>query len=274
MEPDRPSASTPDAAIARVHGIAIAGDDARHFAQAQFAGDVQALAPRRWQWNAWLDASGRVQALMHLVDPGDGTLLAVLRGGDAARIQAALARYLLRARATLTARTFTGHAGAPVEMGVAEHARSGFTLGFGERGLRLDATATDIDPRASTAWRLADIRAGWPTLPADATRLLPPALGLERLGAIAFDKGCYPGQEIAARLHYRGGHKLRLVHIRGAAPLAVGAIGSPGGATAGYVLDAVASDGRTDALVVVPHATASIINILDVEYDVVSRFEP
>ncbi len=29
-------------------------------------------------------------------------------------------------------------------------------------------------------------------------------LNLDLLGAIAFDKGCYTGQEVIARAHYRG----------------------------------------------------------------------
>jgi len=32
---------------------------------------------------------------------------------------------------------------------------------------------------------------------------------------VRFDKGCYPGQEIAARLHFRGGNKRELVRLRG-----------------------------------------------------------
>jgi folate-binding Fe-S cluster repair protein YgfZ len=35
-------------------------------------------------------------------------------------------------------------------------------------------------------------------------------LNLDRLGAISFTKGCYPGQEIVARLHYLGNLKRRL----------------------------------------------------------------
>jgi folate-binding protein YgfZ len=35
-------------------------------------------------------------------------------------------------------------------------------------------------------------------------------LNLDALGAIAFDKGCYTGQEIIARAHYRGRVKRRM----------------------------------------------------------------
>jgi folate-binding protein YgfZ len=51
---------------------------------------------------------------------------------------------------------------------------------------------------------------------------VPQALGLEHLDAIRFDKGCYPGQEIAARLHFRGGNKRHAVRLQ------LDAIAAPG----------------------------------------------
>lgn len=261
-------------AVAELHCIEMAGDDARRFAQSQFAGDVDALASGRWQWNAWLDAGGRVAALMHLVDPGDGSLLAILRGGDAAGVRAALARYLLRSRTALALRAFTGYADAAMDIGVCGRAGEDLVIGCGTRSLRLVPVAVDIDARASKAWRMEDIRAGWPVLPAAAPGFLPPALGLERLGAISFDKGCFPGQEIAARLHFRGGHKLRLQHVRGTAPLSIGRLRGPGEAASGYVLDSIDADGTTEALVVAPKPGGSKINLMNDTYDVVSMFEP
>ena len=49
-------------------------------------------------------------------------------------------------------------------------------------------------------------------------------LNLDLLGAIAFDKGCYTGQEVIARAHYRGRVKRRLQrwHATAGARLAPG----------------------------------------------------
>lgn len=266
--------SMPDITLARVHCIVIDGEDARRFAQAQFSGDVGALSPGHWQWNAWLDARGRVEALMQLCDPGDGRLLAVLRGGDAKRIQARLARYLLRARTTLTVREFGGYAGGPVAMETVQAIDADLVIGCGGRSLRLGEARDGIDAASSERWRLADIRAGWPTLPADGPTFLPPALGLERLGALSFNKGCYPGQEIAARLHYRGGHKLRLHHVRGTTPLALGAPETSDDPAATWILDWVAAGDAVEALAVAERSTSRKIKNMDNEYDVVSIFEP
>lgn len=260
-------------AIGETACIVMEGADARRFAQAQFSGDVQALSPGRWQWNAWLTAQGRVRALMHLADPGDGRLLAILRGGDAGSIHDALARYLLRMRSTLTLTHFGGFAEEPMAEGAVRVAgHGGIVLGYGARSLRLDTAGAPADPAASLAWRLEDIRQGWPSLPAtEDPGFLPPALGLEHLGAVAFAKGCYPGQEIAARLHYRGGHKLRLHHLRGDAALPRGAFQGEDGRMS-WVLDAVRVQQTSEALIIAPEIKSSVFNILDNIYTVVSTF--
>lgn len=259
--------------MANVQCIVIGGSDARTFAQAQFSEDVAALAPGHWQWNAWLTPQGRVQALMHLADPGDGRLLAVLRGGDAQAIRASLARYLLRSRATLAVENHAAFAGGPVASGTADIDAGEVVLGYGTRSLRLGtAGETPFSEAAHAEWRLADIRAGWPSLPAGAPELLPPALGMEHLGAVSLEKGCYPGQEIVARLHYRGGHKYRLYHLQGTAPRPNDAAAFQEGAC--RVLDEVSQDGTREVLAVGPWDMPNEVSLAGWRYRVVTRFDP
>lgn len=269
MNPDLP-------AIGTIHGIAFAGADARRFAQAQFSGDVEALRPGHWQWNAWLTAQGRVRALMHLADLDDGRLLAVLRGGDAETIRTALGQYRFRLRVHLAIESFAAWRGTPMPMGGAAQQDSVVVLGYGTRSLRLGPlpAALSPDPDAQREWRLGEIRRGWPTLTRGEPEFLPPALGLDRLGAIAFDKGCYPGQEIAARLHYRGGHKRQLGRLRGRAPLPVGEIRDDAGAVAARVLDTVAAGDGFEALAVLQTEASGKINLLGNIYEVESNFDP
>jgi folate-binding protein YgfZ len=55
------------------------------------------------------------------------------------------------------------------------------------------------------AWRRADVLAGLPQIyPETAGRFVPQMLNLHWLDGIDFHKGCYPGQEVVARLQYRG----------------------------------------------------------------------
>lgn len=64
------------------------------------------------------------------------------------------------------------------------------------------------------AWRLALIRNGTAEVQA-ATRdlFLPQMLHYDKAGAVSFRKGCYTGQEIVARAHYRGSVKRHLHRI-------------------------------------------------------------
>ena len=64
-------------------------------------------------------------------------------------------------------------------------------------------------------WHASRIAAGVPEGSVDLTpeRALMLEAGLDRLGAVDFEKGCYVGQEVTARTHYRGLVKRRLVPL-------------------------------------------------------------
>ncbi|WP_447556527.1 CAF17-like 4Fe-4S cluster assembly/insertion protein YgfZ [Vreelandella sp. EE22] len=72
--------------------------------------------------------------------------------------------------------------------------------------------ASDTDETQRNAWQLADIQSGlaWLT-DAQTDHFLPQMINWEALGGISFKKGCYTGQEVVARAHFRGQVKKRLV---------------------------------------------------------------
>ena len=73
-----------------------------------------------------------------------------------------------------------------------------------------DGMATD-----SEAWERHEIDSGLPSIrSATAGLFVPQMLNLHWLMAIDFDKGCYPGQEVIARLHYRGTLTRRMFRLR------------------------------------------------------------
>ena len=68
-------------------------------------------------------------------------------------------------------------------------------------------------------WRLALVRAGAAEIQrATVDQFLPQMLGYDTSGAVSFRKGCYTGQEIIARTHYKGSVKRRLQRLGGAGP--------------------------------------------------------
>lgn len=237
--------------------LTLRGPDALAFAHAQFTSDVTALASGSWQWSAWLDARGRVQGLFQLARLDEHTLVALLRGGDAATLGERLGRYVFRSKVTLTPESPRPLGGGPALAAFrVEDTHAHRRFGLGDLSLVIPADGGD-----DTGWRLEAIRRGEPWLPdAFLDTFLPPALGLRRLGALSLDKGCFPGQEIAARLHYHGGHKYTLAHLRLDSPANPGAmeiapILADAGPIPARILDCVA-DGPAHAALAVLHESA------------------
>lgn len=79
----------------------------------------------------------------------------------------------------------------------------------GETWQRLAAQANPVD---NAIWKLFDIQAGLAWIDASQRdTYLPQMLNWEALGGISFKKGCYTGQEVVARAHFRGQVKKRLM---------------------------------------------------------------
>lgn len=115
-------------------------------------------------------------------------------------------------------------------------------------------------PARRDVWRQLDIIAGMPQIYATTSEeFVAQMLNLDLVGAIAFDKGCYTGQEVIARAHYRGRVKRRLQRFRSRVPLDLGP-GDSGELTDGRAFKVVEAvrleDGRCDFLAVAPLPSA------------------
>jgi hypothetical protein len=106
------------------------------------------------------------------------------------------------------------------------------------------------------SWQRLDVAAGQPQVyAATSEEFVAQMLNLDALNAIAFDKGCYTGQEVIARAHYRGRVKRRMQRFVSREPHRL----SPGdsgqladGRTFKVVQAAQLADGRCDFLAVAP----------------------
>jgi folate-binding protein YgfZ len=227
--------------------LLIEGPDAVAFAHAQFGSNVNALATDAWQFSAWLDPQGRVRALFHLARIFDDRLLLVLRGGHAAPMANELRRFVFRSRVTLTARSSRAlSTGDALPMHTVRHDHDMLSIGCGTHSLQIDSCREGDD-----RWRLPQLREGWSWLPDQALReLLPSALSLHRLQAVAIDKGCYPGQEIVSRMHYRGGQKRHLHHVELSRPVGANEVLRVETRDVGRLLDIVTSSDGIAALAV------------------------
>lgn len=110
----------------------------------------------------------------------------------------------------------------------------------------------------SSRWDWLDIHAGIPVvLPQTQEQFVPQMANFEVLGGVNFKKGCYPGQEIVARMQYLGKPKRRmfLAHVDGAAPAPGDELHSSDmpDQACGMVVNAAAAPGGGHDLLVVVH---------------------
>ena len=170
---------TPPLTSSQLGAVRVSGADARSFLQGQLSSDIDALAPGRPLLAACNSAQGRVQAVLWLVDRGEGIEL-ILPASMIERTVTRLRKYVLRSKARIEALTGAIELAAP-------HAYR------------------------EPDWRLAGIRAGLPQVyPETHEAFVAQMLNLDLLGGISFEKGCYTGQEIIARTHFRGAIKRRM----------------------------------------------------------------
>ncbi|MGY1519955.1 CAF17-like 4Fe-4S cluster assembly/insertion protein YgfZ [Luteimonas sp. A482] len=248
--------------------VSLQGVDARRFAQAQFMGDVDALADGHWQWNGWLTPKGRVIALFALLRQDADNLHLLLADSDPAAFVAALSRFVFRSKLRIAHEAdlqVSGRFEAPNLARDASFAGTTDPLALqldlggagGARTLAVGTAQAPEDTAAAARWRALDLAHGLPRLePDQVEQWTPQQLSLDRLRAYSVKKGCYPGQEIVARTHFLGQAKRGLVRLGAAAGIpagdvftvdapdrAAGRIASSAGAEALAVLPVDAGDG-------------------------------
>jgi len=107
----------------------------------------------------------------------------------------------------------------------------------------------EILPESSTVKLAEQIEAGIPWIGSgQSEKFTPHMLNLDLLDAISFDKGCYTGQEIVARTHYKGASRRRTLRFKSEKPLKAGDKVSLNGRELGNVLNSAG----IDLLAVVP----------------------
>ena len=104
------------------------------------------------------------------------------------------------------------------------------------------------------AWPLSECAAGFPCVTAATAGLfVPQAIGLDLIGGVAFDKGCYPGQEVIGRLHMRDAkHNVLCWGVSAGEPMPEGADVVSDGMAVGRIVRSVRADGKVLSLASVP----------------------
>ena len=233
------------------------GPDAATFLQGQLSNDVIRLAAGQVQLSGYHTPQGRAIALLRLTALAPDDILAVLPSELVQPVAARLQRYVLRARVRITDGSphwqIQGYAqvspARPDGALVLPHGTSRQLV-----LLPASAAAADAGDGSREDWTAADIADGLPQVyAATSEAFIAQMLNLDVTGGIALDKGCYTGQEIIARAHYRGQVKRRLQRFasEAACRLVPGQGGVLGDGRSFKVVEAVAlPDGRSEFLAV------------------------
>ncbi len=188
-----------------LRGLRISGEDAISFCQSQFCADLRNARSHQWLTTAWCNPKGRARIVI-IVACHQHRVELVFPLSQSALVEAlmpyAIGRRLQFSELLPVVGSFAAIADAAV-------------LGSSpQRTLQLDDPARPgAEPPQDwlLRWQWADLCLPLPWLsPATSERFLPQFLGLEETGGLSFQKGCYPGQEVIARLHYLGQVKHRL----------------------------------------------------------------
>lgn len=212
------------APLTRYGLLSVSGGDARDFLHAQLTNDIKNLPPSRAALAGWCSAKGRLLASLLVVPAAQGFLLQLSRD-LAPTVVKRLSMFVLRSKVKIADESDKWHqfgvwGGVPGldvprdALGVAEK-ESVLAVRAGDarflvlsRQSRLFEEANRV---AESRWTLDEIRAGRPLISAATQdQFVPQMVNFDTLGAVNFQKGCYPGQEIVARAQYRGQVKRRM----------------------------------------------------------------
>lgn len=252
--------------------VRVSGEDRQTFLHGQLSNDINNLQTGQACYATYNTPKGRVIANMIVVNRGDDLLLIMAQDLLEATVKR-LRMFVLRAKAVFE--ILEDYAvGAELEASAEPLAAQEPNLAFATQqdsdgicsialphgGILRIAPETALPPydaAAESAWRLHEIRSGYPWICA-ATKETAVAQMLNQhiIGGVHFKKGCYPGQEIIARAQYRGQVKRGLAVLSGNSAVEAGTLLTADGEEAGIVLDSVQDSENFTALTVIKFSAA------------------
>ncbi|GJM10519.1 MAG: aminomethyltransferase [Lysobacteraceae bacterium] len=194
--------------ITNLSMVSISGEDSVGFLQSQLATDLRDWDDGSSGLACMLAPNGRVIAVMRLKRLDPSHFLAAVPTDLAPLFVKRLSMYVLRSKVKIEVLP------GSVELHDQDEALpTDIDCAGGGRLRAVDEVHTPPS-LAQDDWLIREARAGVPFVFAATTdTFIGQALGLDRLNAISFKKGCYPGQEVVARLHFKGRSKRSLVTL-------------------------------------------------------------
>jgi tRNA-modifying protein YgfZ len=218
--------------------LRFAGSDAQRFLHAQLSCDVVALQPGQATYGSYSTPQGRMLASFVLWRDARGYLMQLpheLCAPVLKRLSTYILRAMVKAHDATAEFTLIGLFGTQADrllrsiftavpipaLTMVTLAKAGIlrlgtqrfelVVPIAESNALLDVLGKQATRVAPAAWDLENIRAGIPVITqATQEQFVPQMANLDLIGGVSFNKGCYPGQEIVARMHFLGKLKQRM----------------------------------------------------------------
>lgn len=218
----------------------VGGEDAREFLQNQLSNDISHIDANKAQLSSFSNAKGRMIAIFRVLQIEGGYLLIMPRS-ILQDVMQQLQQYVIRSQVVLADITdsfamfgISSRAGLlpdderfPAQLNQVYQSDSLICAQVNsseglQRYLILsndEAEAIELVTTLSNklsisvadSWRLQEILAGIPTLyPPTMQAFVLQMSNLQMVDGVSFKKGCYPGQEVVARMQYLGKLKRRM----------------------------------------------------------------
>lgn len=267
--------------------IKVHGEDAETFLQNLLTNDIRKVTEATHQPSAWCSPKGRIIATFRIFKRPDGYYLS-LAADLIEHVIKKMGMYVMMSKVTLEDVTDTmAHIGISGE--ITESTLPAFledislpaeinqtTTNEAISILRIPGTTPRFEvlgepqaihslwshclnqvatPAHSTHWDYLNILAGLPVISkASSEAWIPQMVNYIAIGGVDFKKGCYPGQEVVARLNYLGKTKRRMYHLlidTHDLPAINDPVATDADAAAGKILNAVINpEGRAEALAI------------------------
>ncbi len=223
--------------------LEILGPDSKSFLQGQLTCNLNELNQTQSALGAACTHKGRMYTSFRLVEQSANRILMGMSADVLAKTQATLAKYAVFSKAELTDLSEEYHLFGVAGPNAEQHLQSlGYEIpsDINQVSQNDEVTIVKINnnhcyevwlpttcalatwrklcdlfqPSSNILWQLVDIRDGRGTITAPTVEVfIPQMLNYHLTNAVSFNKGCYTGQEIVARMQYRG--KLKRHMYRG-----------------------------------------------------------
>jgi tRNA-modifying protein YgfZ len=192
--------------------VAVSGPEAGDFLERMVSNEVVSLEPGEASKALLLTPRSRIIAPLRVLREGHDAFLLLTERGLAEAVASTLTRARFAAKCEIEVKPYRGY----LRLGEGDGIRND------DYGVEAYESWTEDELEAAYEGQLEALRieAGTPAWGKELDEtILPAEAGLDETH-VSFTKGCYPGQETIARLHYRGrpNRRLRTLEVADASP--------------------------------------------------------